>query len=298
MIEVKQLHPLFVGEVSGVDLRKPMDTDTVDAIVKAIDEHGVLVFRDQDIDDAQQLAFSESLGGLAQTALTLHPDFKPRLDPRLTDISNLDEENRRVSEDSRRYLYALSNRLWHTDNAFRRTPAKYSLLSARVVPPEGGETEFADMRAAYDALPEKTKASLEGKIAIHSLIYSRQVLGFDDYSQEERDGLPSVPHVMVRTHPGSGRKAIYIAAYAHEIVGMPTPEARILIHDLIEHATQRQFVYTHQWRAGDLVMWDNRCMMHRARYYDNSYVRDLRRTTVVDDGPTVAEEDLPQVQVA
>jgi alpha-ketoglutarate-dependent 2,4-dichlorophenoxyacetate dioxygenase len=288
MIEVKRLHPLFVGEVSGVDLRKPIDAETVEAMVEAWDQHAVLVLRDQDIDDAQQMAFSAMLGSLGKTSLMLRPDYKARLDPRMTDISNLDEENRLLEPNDRRRLYALSNRFWHTDNAFRRTPAKYSLLSARTVPPEGGETEFADMRAAYDALPEKMKAKLEGMVAMHSIIYSREIIGFTDYSPEEREGLPSVPHVMVRTHPGSGRKALYLASYAHEIRGMPTPEARMLLHDLIEHATQRQFVYTHRWRVGDLVMWDNRCTMHRARDYDMSYRRDLHRTTVMDDGPTVA----------
>jgi alpha-ketoglutarate-dependent 2,4-dichlorophenoxyacetate dioxygenase len=285
MIQVNQLHPLFVGEVSGVDLREPVDPETLEQIVEAADKYAILVFRDQDIDDAQQMDFSEKLGRLAQTALTLRPGYKPRLDPRITDISNLDEDNQVVGATHHRRLYALANRLWHTDNAFRRTPAKYSLLSARAIPSKGGETEFTDMRAAYDALPEKTKEWLEDKIAMHSLVYSREVIGFEDYSPEERDGLPSVPHVMVRTHPGSGRKALYLASYAYEILGMPTPEARIALYDLMEHATQRQFVYTHQWRVGDLVMWDNRCTMHRARPYDLSVPRDLHRTTVRDVAP-------------
>jgi len=289
MIQVKQLHPLFVGEVSGVDLRNPVDPETLGEIVKAWDQYGVLVLRDQFIDDAQQMDFSEKLGALAQTSLTLRKDYKPRLDPRITDISNLNQDNEVVGATDRRRLYALANRFWHTDNAFRRIPAKYSLLSARAIPSEGGETEFADMRAAYDALPEKTKTWLEGKIAMHSIVYSREIIGFTDYSKEERDGLPSVPHVMVRTHPGSGRKSIYLASYAHEILGMPTPEARMMIHDLMEHATQRQFVYAHKWRVGDLVMWDNRCVMHRARDYDMTQKRDLHRTTVKDDAPTVPE---------
>lgn len=293
MIQVKQLHPLFVGEVSGVDLSKPVDTATMDALVEAWDRYAVLVLRDQDIDDAQQLAFSERFGPLAKTSRILRPDFKPRLDPRMSDISNLDENGKIMEIENRRRLQGISNRLWHTDNAFRRTSSKYSMLSARAIPNEGGDTEFADMRAAYDALPEKMKAFLEDKIAMHSIIYSRNVLGFTDYSAEERDGLPSVPHVMVRTHPGSGRKSLYIASYAHEIEGMPTPEARMLIHDLIEHATQPQFVYTHKWRVGDLVMWDNRCTMHRARDFDQTQRRDLHRTTVMDDAPTV-----PEVQVA
>jgi alpha-ketoglutarate-dependent 2,4-dichlorophenoxyacetate dioxygenase len=287
MIQVKQLHPLFVGEMSGVDLRNPVDSETLEAIVTAWDTYGVLVLRDQFIDDAQQMDFSEKLGSLAKTSLVLRPDYKARLDPRITDISNLDEDDRVVGADHHRHLYALANRFWHTDNAFRRVPAKYSLLSARAIPSEGGETEFADMRAAYDALPERTKSWLEGKIAMHSIVYSREIIGFTDYSPEEREGLPAVPHVMVRTHPGSGRKSIYLASYAHEILGMPTPEARMMIHDLMEHATQRQFVYTHHWRVGDLVMWDNRCMMHRARDYDTTQKRDLHRTTVIDDAPTV-----------
>jgi alpha-ketoglutarate-dependent 2,4-dichlorophenoxyacetate dioxygenase len=293
MIQVTQLHPLFVGEVSGVDLSKPVDDATRQALIEAWDTYGVLVLRDQDIDDAQQLAFSETLGSLAKTSRILRPDFKPRLDPRMSDISNLDEDGKIMDIENRRRLQGISNRLWHTDNAFRRTASKYSLLSARAVPSEGGDTEFADMRAAYDALPDKMKAFLEDKVAMHSIIYSRNVLGFTDYSAEERDGLPSVPHVMVRTHPGSGRKSLYLASYAHEIEGMPTPEARMLIHDLIEHATQPQFVYKHKWRVGDLVMWDNRCTMHRARDFDMTQRRDLHRTTVVDDAPTV-----PEAQVA
>lgn len=289
MIQVKKLHPLFVGEVSGVDLCEPVDAKTRDAIIRAWDEYGVLVFRDQSIDDEQQMAFTEGLGPLVTTSRTLRPGFKPRLDPRMSDISNLDEKNRVMGMNHQRRLQGISNRLWHTDNAFRSTPAKYSLLSARAVPSEGGETEFADMRAVYDALPEKTKAFIEDKVAVHSLIYSREVLGFADYSPAERDGLPPARHAMVRTHPGSGRKALYVASYAYEIEGMPTPEARMLLHDLIERATQRQFVYTHTWRVGDIVMWDNRCTLHRARDFDMTQRRDLHRTAVVDDGPTVTE---------
>ena len=289
MIEVKQLHPLFVGEVSGVDLREPADAKAFEFIVEAIDRHAVLVFRDQDIDDGQQMEFSRMFGELVTTSLTLRPGYKPRLDPRMTDISNLDEENRLLDAEDRRRLYALANRFWHTDNAFRRIPARYSMLSARVIPPEGGETEFADMRAAYDALPGKKRREIEGLVAMHSIIYSREVIGFTDYAKEEREGLPSAPHPMVRTHPGSGRKTLYLASYAHDIQGMPTPEARMLLHDLIEHATQRQFVYTHDWRVGDLVMWDDRCTMHRARDYDRSFTRDLHRTAVMEEASALGQ---------
>jgi alpha-ketoglutarate-dependent 2,4-dichlorophenoxyacetate dioxygenase len=198
-----------------------------------------------------------------------------------------------MADDDRQRMQALANRFWHTDNAFRAVPAKYSMLGARAVPPEGGETEFADMRAAYDALPERTKAFLDDKVAMHSFVYSREALGFTDYSREEREGLSAVPQAMVRVHPGSGRKTLYLASYAYEIEGMPTPEARILLHDLIEHATQRRFVYTHAWRVGDVVMWDNCCTMHRARPYDLSCRRELRRSTVMEEAPTV-----PAAQVA
>ena len=293
MIQVTQLHPLFVGEVSGIDLREPADAGTVETLIRAIDQHGILVFHDQDIDDEQQLAFSGNFGALRTSSRNIRPDYESRLDPRMTDVSNLDAKGGVLPADDRERLYMMANRFWHTDNAFRRVPAKYSLLSARVVPPEGGETEFTDMRAAYDALPAKMKARLEGMVAIHSIMHSRAVMGFTDYSKEELEALPPVPHAMVRTHPGSGRKALYLASYAHEIEGMDTPDARMLLYDLTEHATQRQFVYTHEWRAGDLVMWDNRCTMHRARDYDMTQRRDLHRSTVMDDGPTV-----PDAQVA
>ena len=292
MVEVKQLHPLFVGEVGGVDLREPLDAETLEKLTAAIDEHGMLVFRDQDIDDEQQMAFSANFGSLGTTTLTLRPGYKARLDPRVTDISNLNHENEVLGRNDRRRLYSLANRFWHTDNAFRRIAAKYSMLSARAIPSEGGETQYADMRAAYDALPDKMKAQLEDAVAIHSIIHSREIIGFTDYADEEREGLPPVPHVMVRTHPGSGRKSLYLASYAHEIVGMPTPEARMLLYDLIEHSTQREFVYTHRWRVGDVVMWDNRCTMHRARDYDMTQRRDLHRTTIMEDAPTVADAEV------
>ena len=297
MIEVKQLHPLFVGEVTGVDLGKPVDSETVREIVAASDKFAVLVFPGQAIDDQQQIAFSRLLGPLETTVRALRKDHKARLDLHVSDISNLDEKNRVMEREDRRRMNGLANRLWHTDSSFKRVPAKYSLLSARVIPPEGGETEFADLRAAYDALPEKKKAELEGLVAEHSIIYSRSTIGFSDYSADERAGLQTVPQVIVRRHPGSGRKTLYLASHAHEIRGMPTPEARMLLRDLIEHATQRQFVYTHSWRVGDLVMWDDRCTMHRAREYDLSYPRDMHRTTVSDVASTLEQAGMP-AQVA
>ncbi len=289
MIEVKQLHPLFVGEVSGVDLSKPVDADTVAAIVAAADKYAVLVFHDQKVDDDQQIAFSALLGPLETTIKAIRPGHKARLNLHVSDVSNLDEKSRVLEASDRRRMNGLGNRLWHTDSSFKKTPAKYSLLSARVIPPEGGETEFADLRAAYDALPDKMKARLEGLVAIHCILHSRATIGFTDYSPEERERLQPVPQLIVRTHPGSGRKTLYLASHAGEIQGMPTPEARMLLHDLMEHATQRPFVYTHRWRVGDIVMWDDRCTMHRAREYDMRHPRDMHRTTVSDVAPSVEQ---------
>ena len=286
-IAVRQLHKLFVGEVSGVDLRQPPDAAMRAGIVAAADRHAVLVFRDQHITDQQHIAFSRTFGRLETTIKAYRPGFKGRLDPHVADISNLDEEGGVLAPDDRRRMNSLGNRLWHTDYTFKDTPGKYSLLSARVIPAEGGETQFADMRAAYDALPDAMKARIERLVAEHSLLYSRGTIGFTDFSEEERARLPSAPQVLVRVHPGSGRKTLYLASHSMLIHGMPVPEGRILLRDLMEHATQPEFVYTHRWRVGDMVMWDNRCTMHRAREYDVRQVRELHRTTVMEEASTL-----------
>ena len=286
-ISVRQVHPLFVGEVRGVDMREPPDGALIADIVAAADRYAVLVFREQFISDAQHVAFSQPFGRLETTIKAYRPGFKGRLDAHVADISNLDEEGGILAPDDRRRMNSLGNRLWHTDYTFKETPGKYSLLSARVIPGEGGETQFADMRAAYDALPDAMKARLEGLVAEHSLLYSRGTIGFTDFSEEERARLPSASQALVRVHPGSGRKTLYLASHAMEIHGMPVPEGRILLRDLMEHATRREFVYTHSWRAGDLVLWDNRCTMHRAREYDAGQVRELHRTTVMEETSTL-----------
>jgi alpha-ketoglutarate-dependent 2,4-dichlorophenoxyacetate dioxygenase len=288
-ISVKQVHPVFVGEVSGVDLRAPIDRTTVQALSDAINQHGVLVFHDQFISDAQQMAFSRNFGELETTVRNYRKDFVPRLDLHVADISNLDERSRVLPNDDRRRLNALGNRLWHSDSSFKRIPARFSLLSARVIPDEGGETQFADMRAAWDALPAKMQAQLEGLICEHTQLFSRGRIGFTDYAEEERAKMAPVPQVLVRTHPGSGRKSLFLSSHAGAIRGMEVPEARVLLMDLMEHATQREFVYTHRWKVGDVVMWDNRCTMHRAREYDETQVRDMHRTTVSDGRPTVPD---------
>jgi alpha-ketoglutarate-dependent 2,4-dichlorophenoxyacetate dioxygenase len=286
-IKVRPLHPLFVGEVQGVDMREPPDDSLMAEIVSASDQYAVLVFREQFITDEQHVAFSRPFGRLETTIKAYRPGFKGRLDPHVADISNLDEEGGILAPGDRRRMNSLGNRLWHTDYTFKETPGKYSLLSARMVPEDGGETQFADMRAAYDALSAAMKARIEGLVAEHSLLYSRGTIGFVDFSEEERMKLPSAAQVLVRVHPGSRRKTLYLASHAMEIHGMPVPEGRILLRDLTEHATQREFVYTHRWCAGDMVMWDNRCTMHRACPYDAGQVRELHRTTVMEETSTL-----------
>lgn len=288
-IAIKPLHPLFVAEITGLDLRQPLDRDTVQAIDSAINQYAVLVFPGQRITDEQQMAFSRNFGELETTVRAYRKDWAPRLDIHMADISNLDEQNRVLSSDDRRRLNALGNRMWHSDSSFKRIPARFSLLSARTIPDDGGETQFADMRAAWDALPAKMQQRLEGLICEHTQLFSRGRIGFTDYSEEELAKMAPVPQVLVRTHPGSRRKSLYLSSHAGAIRGMEVPEARVLLMDLMEHATQREFVYTHRWRVGDLVMWDNRCTMHRAREYDETQVRDMHRTTVSDGVPTVPD---------
>jgi len=287
------VHPItsdFAAEIGGIDLRDTLDPTTVTAISDAINKAGVLVFHDQFINDEQQQAFSRNFGDLETTVRAYRKDFVPRLDVHMADISNLDEQHRVLPKNDRRRLNALGNRLWHSDSSFKRIPARFSLLSARTIPGDGGETQFADMRAAWDALPDKMKHRLEGMICEHTQLFSRAKIGFTDWAPEEVEKMAPVPQVLVRTHPGSGRKSLFLSSHAGRIRGMEDPEAKLLLMDLIEHATQPRFVYTHHWRVGDLVMWDNRCTMHRAREYDERQVRDMHRTTVSDGVPTVLEQ--------
>ena len=290
---IRSIHPLFAGEVSGVDITQPISRDEVTAIEAGMDRHGVLVFRDQHVTDEAQLAFSRNFGELEQTRGTgISKPGEQRLDPAFADVSNLDKDNRLLARDNRRRLYSLGNRLWHSDSSFKAIPATYSLLSGRVVAERGGETEFADMRAAYDALDDATKAEIEHLVCEHSLIHSRELLGFTDLSAVERATMVPVRQRLVRTHPVTGRKSLYLASHIGTIIGWPVPEARAFIRDLTEHATQRQFVYAHRWRQWDLVMWDNRQVMHRVRRYDETQVRDMRRTTVGGTQMTVAQDAL------
>ena len=252
-----------------------------------MDERAVLVFPAQRITDEQQKAFSLNFGALEETAGgNVTPKDQRRLDPHMADVSNLDQHGKPLARDDRRRMFNLGNQLWHSDSSFRATPAKYSILSGRVVSTSGGNTEFADMRAAYDALDDQAKAEIEDLICEHSLIYSRGSLGFDELTEAERATFKPVRQRLVRTHPKTGRRSLYLSSHAGGILGWPVPEARAFLRDLNEHATQPQFVYVHRWQPFDLVMWDNRQTMHRVRRFDADQVRDMRRTTVAGDGPT------------
>jgi alpha-ketoglutarate-dependent 2,4-dichlorophenoxyacetate dioxygenase len=290
-VQIRPLHPLFAGEVSGVDIAKPLTRDEVAAIEAGMDKYAVLVFHDQNITDAQQMAFSQNFGPLedARGGNVTKPEDK-RLGTGMNDVSNLGKDGRPLPRDSRQRLFNLGNSLWHSDSSFRSTPAKYSLLSARIVNKKGGNTEFADMRAAYDALDDETKAEIEPLVCEHSLMYSRGSLGFTDYTADEQRAFKPVRQRLIRTHPVTSRKSLYLSSHAGAIVGQPMPEARLLLRDLTEHATQPRFVYVHKWTLHDLIIWDNRQTMHRVRRYDESQPRDMRRTTVAGDAPTVAQQ--------
>ncbi len=290
-IAIRQIGPCLAGEVDGIDMRRPLTAAEVAEIHAGMDRYAVLVFHKQDIDDDQQLAFTRSLGEIEMTLNTgLRAENEYRLPPTFADVSNLDQHNRPMARDDRRRLFSLGNRLWHSDSSFKAVPAKYSLLHARKIPSKGGNTEFADMRAAWDALDDEIQAHCEGLVCEHSQMYSRQLIGFFELSDEERERFKPVYQTLVRTHPVTGRKSLYLSSHAGAIVGWPIPEARAFLRDLIEHATQRQFVYSHRWAVGDLVMWDNRQTMHRGRPFPAEEPRDVRRTTLAGDGPTAAQQ--------
>ena len=279
----RKLHSHFAAEVSPVDLRRVHDPATLAAIRGGMDEYAVLVFREQPFTDGEQLDFAQRLDGVLHTKLGISALQKNRLgNEALGDISNLDENGEIMKSDNRRRMYGLGNRLWHTDASFQDPAGRYSMLSAKVVPPVDADTEYADMRAAYDALPEEEKARLEGLRVHHSIAYSRQTLGFE-FSESEQDALKGAIHPLVRTIPRSKRRSLYVASHASRIIDWPVPEGRLLLRDLIEHATRPEFVYRHQWHVGDLVIWDNRATMHRARAFDDAkHRRELRRVTTLD----------------
>src|SRR6266403_4976826 len=289
----RKLHPCFAAEVSPVDLKTVHDEATLGRIRAGMDEFAVLVFRDQVWSDAEHLDFAQRLDGRLHTKLGISALQKNRLgNEALGDISNLDESGEIMKSDNRKRMYGLGNRLWHTDASFQDPPGRYSMLSAKVVPPVGAETEFADMRAAYDALSPETKSQLEGLRVHHSIAHSRQTLGFE-FSPEEQGSLTGAVHPLVRMIPRSQRRSLYLASHASRVVEWPVPEGRLLLRDLMEHATQPEFVYRHSWRVGDLVIWDNRATMHRARPFDDTkYRRELRRVTTLDiEHPALASRN-------
>ena len=290
-MSIRQIGPGFVGEVSGLDLSRGLDADQASAVHEAMNRYGVLVFHDQVLTDEQQLAFSRALGPLEQsTGGNITRPEDRRISNNMADVSNLDREGRVLERDSRQRLFNLGNRLWHSDSSFRPVPAKYSILSARSVPPRGGDTEFADQDAAYAALDEETRAEIDGLICEHSLMYSRGALGFTEYSEEERRMFAPVRQRLVRVHPGTGRKVLYLSSHAGGIIGWPVPEARLLLRDLTAHATEARFRHAHRWRVNDVVIWDNRRVLHRVRpFKDTDVPRDMRRTTVAGDAPTVEQ---------
>jgi alpha-ketoglutarate-dependent 2,4-dichlorophenoxyacetate dioxygenase len=291
--EIRQVNPFFVAEVGRIDLSKSVDRPTVDAIWEAIDRYAVLVFRDQRLNDTQLRDFAANFGALEIGRAAARGGRRRLAHPEIGDISNLDEDGGRRQRDDRRRLDSLGNRLWHTDASYMPVPVVLGMLHAVAVPPAnalgGGETEFADMRAAYDALTQATKAVIDGLVAEHDVFWSRGQIGFTEFPPGEREQYPPSRQRLVRRHPGSQRKTLYLSAHASHIVDWPVPEGRLLLVDLNTHATRPEFVYSHKWRVGDLVIWDNRCTMHRGRPHDDSYPRDLRRATTLDVGSTLEE---------
>jgi alpha-ketoglutarate-dependent 2,4-dichlorophenoxyacetate dioxygenase len=279
----KQLHPLFGAEASAIDLRQVHDAQTLNQIRAAMDQYAVVVFRDQHLDGQEQLAFSQRFDGTLHTQTSQSVLVKNRLgNEALSDVANVDAKGNILAADDRRRMGSVSNRLWHTDASFVNPPGRYSMLLAKVVPPVRADTEFADMRAAYDALDDETKAAIAELRVHHSIVYSRQIMGFE-FSPEEQARLKGAVQPLVRLIPGSGRKSLYLASHASHVIDWPLPEGRLLLRDLTEHATQRRFVFQQEWRPNDFVLWDNRATMHRARPFDDkAHRREMRRTTTLD----------------
>jgi alpha-ketoglutarate-dependent 2,4-dichlorophenoxyacetate dioxygenase len=292
-VTIFPITPEFAAEVGDVDLAAPLSPDDLAAVKGAFWKYAVLIFPEQRLTQEQHLAFAANFGPL-EAGTGIARKYKPlRIHKLLADVSNLDPDNQVLGNDTKLKAYQLGNRLWHTDASFRKVPALCSLLYAHTVVPIGGHTEFADQRAAYDALPEKMKTRLTGLAAEHSIFTSREHLGITGFDKEEMERLPPVPQALVRTIPESRRKSLYVAAHAGRILGLPDAEGRRLIDELIAHTTQRQFVYTHRWRVHDLVMWDNRCTMHRGTAYDDvRWKRDMHRATALDVANSCEQEGI------
>jgi alpha-ketoglutarate-dependent 2,4-dichlorophenoxyacetate dioxygenase len=288
-VTIYPVSPGFMAEIGDVDLSQPLSAEDCEAIKVAFWQYSVLVFPGQDLTSEQHINFATVFGPMEQNINTYADEVKKyRIDARIADVSNLGDDNEILSPNSRKRMSGLANRLWHTDSIFRHLPALTSLLYARSIVPVGGRTEFADMRAAYAALPEKTKLQIDPLVVEHSIFHSRAKIGFSNFTERELASLPPAKQVLVRTIPQTGKKNLYIASHAVRIMGMSDEQSAELLEQLTEHATQRQFVVSHRWRVGDLVMWDNRCTMHRASAFDElRYKRDMQRATVSDIGNTV-----------
>ncbi len=289
-VEIRQVGDKFAGEVTGIDLTKPLSTESVSAIHDGMDEYAVLFFRGQPLTADEQLAFSKQLGEIEHAIGTsLRDDKDARLPSTFADVSNLDRDERPFDINDRRRLFAIGNRLWHSDSSFKVIPAKYSILHAISIPSRGGNTEFAHMPSAYDALDEEIKGEIDDLICEHSQIFSRQQVGFTELTKEEIERFEPVRQRLIRRHPKTGRKSLYLSSHAGRIDGLSVPDAKLLLLDLVNHATQKKFVYIHKWQMGDLVMWDNRQTMHRVRPFPVNEPRDMRRTTIAGDGPTLVQ---------
>ncbi len=296
-IDVTRKHATFFAEVTGVDLRDP--DEAWREVEAAFNEHAILLFRNQTLSDEQHITFSERFGPVI-TATNYHwKTEKRRVHAQMADISNIGNDGSILPLDDERRMHSRANSLWHTDNTFKIVPSRCSLLLAREIPEVGGDTEFADMRAAYDALPQAKKDEIEDLVAEHSIFHSRSLLGYDGFTDGAKAELPPVPQVLVRYNPETGRRALYIASHASHILGWPVDKGRALLDDLMAHATQSEFVHRHEWRTGDLILWDNRCTMHRATEYDDLNARrDLQRTTVSDEINSVERREMERGNAA
>ena len=292
-ISITPIGENFAAEITDLDIGVPLNNAIRDAVISALDIYATVVIRGNPVSQKKQIEFALRFGSLDEVNGVLTTDIKRRVRPELTDVSNIDAEKKLIGREDRRRLFNLGNRLWHSDSSFKRVAAMYSMLHAHTVVPYGGETQICDLRAAYDALDENVKSRIMDLVAVHSIYTSRAILGFDSFSEKERRALPPIRRSLVREHPGSKRKTLFLASHAGQVLGLTVAEGRLLIGELMEHAAQREFIYTHKWRTGDLLIWDNRCTMHRVRPFDEDlYRRDMRRATVMETEPGEVYEAL------
>jgi alpha-ketoglutarate-dependent 2,4-dichlorophenoxyacetate dioxygenase len=283
-VEIEAVHPTVAARVHGLDLTTPLTDEQVEQIEQASGVYPVLIFPNQWINDDQLMAFSQNFGPL-QPVVSFHTaKADHRLSPMVSDISNLDKNNATFPAGDRRRMNFLSSRRWHTDGSYLPIPNRYSMLLSYTVAKRGGQTQFADMREAYDHLPPEYREIVEDLTLEHNVMHSRAVAGFTDFDDEERARFAPTQKKLVRRHPISGRKSLYLSGHASHVVGWPIPEGLDLLRELTEFATQPQFVYAHEWTVRDLVMWDNRSLMHRARrHFPDTDVREMHRASTVDD---------------